>query len=62
MQEFNLEDIPDIECFEAQAATYSRVEHVNLIKIEALFYDKVRICAGYAFSECSIKLCVFVCM
>ena len=43
LQEFSLEEITDIDSFEAQAAAYSRVEHSNLMKLEALFYDKVRI-------------------
>ncbi|CAB4024373.1 Hypothetical predicted protein, partial [Paramuricea clavata] len=40
LKEFSLEDISDVESFEAQAAAYSRVEHSNLMKLEALFYDK----------------------
>ena len=43
LQEYNLEDIPDLDRFESQAATYSRIENSNLMKVEALFYDKVSI-------------------
>ena len=40
LKEFSLEGMNDFDSFEAQAIAYSVVKHSNLMRLDALFYDK----------------------